>query len=66
MDILLNGEPQTLLNATTILQLLQARGLDVQRVAVELNEEVIPRSQHATHQLCAHDRVEIVHAIGGG
>lgn len=66
MEVLLNGEPQTLLSATTILQLLQARGLDVQRVAVELNEEVIPRSQHATHQLCAHDRVEIVHAIGGG
>lgn len=66
MEVLLNGEPQTLLTATTILQLLQARGLDVQRVAVELNEEVIPRSQHATHQLCAHDRVEIVHAIGGG
>lgn len=66
MEILLNGEPQTLLNATTILQLLQVQGLDVQRVAVELNEEVIPRSEHATHQLCAHDRVEIVHAIGGG
>lgn len=66
MEILLNGEPKTLLNVTTILQLLQVQGLDVQRVAVELNEEVIPRSQHATHQLCAHDRVEIVHAIGGG
>lgn len=66
MEILLNGEPKTLLNVTTILQLLQLQGLDVQRVAVELNEEVIPRSQHATHQLCAHDRVEIVHAIGGG
>ena len=66
MEILLNGEPKTLLNVTTILQLLQVQGLDVQRVAVELNEEVIPRSQHATHQLCAHDRIEIVHAIGGG
>ncbi len=66
MNILLNGEPQQLLAATTVLQLLQARGLDVQRVAVELNEEVLPRSQHATHQLCANDRIEIVHAIGGG
>lgn len=66
MDILLNGEPKQLLTATTVLQLLQARGLDVQRVAVELNEEVLPRSQHATHVLRANDRVEIVHAIGGG
>ena len=66
MDIFLNGEPQPLLTDTTVLQLLQIRGLDVQRVAVELNEEVLPRSQHATHVLRANDRVEIVHAIGGG
>ncbi|QEY60293.1 sulfur carrier protein ThiS [Pseudomonas sp. C27(2019)] len=66
MDILLNGEPRQLLTATTVLQLLQARGLDVQRVAVELNEEVLPRSEHATYVLRANDRVEIVHAIGGG
>lgn len=66
MDIVLNGEPKQLLTATTVSQLLQARGLDVQRVAVELNEEVLPRSEHATHLLCANDRVEIVHAIGGG
>lgn len=66
MDIFLNGEPQPLLTDTTVLQLLQIRGLDVQRVAVELNEEVLPRSQHATHLLRANDRVEIVHAIGGG
>ncbi len=66
MEILLNGESKMLLAGTTVLQLLQAKGLGSQRVAVELNEEVLPRSQHATRQLYANDRVEIVHAIGGG
>jgi sulfur carrier protein len=39
---------------------------DVQRVAVEVNLEIVPRSQHANRSLSAGDRVEIVRAIGGG
>lgn len=66
MDILLNGKPRLLAHPTTILQLLQADELDVRRVAVELNEEIVPRSQHQAQQLQPGDRVEIVHAIGGG
>ena len=34
--------------------------------AVEVNGEIIPRSLHATHALVEGDRVEIVHALGGG
>jgi sulfur carrier protein len=66
MDILLNGKPRLLAGPTTVLQLLQADELDVRRVAVELNEEIVPRSQHQVQQLQPGDRVEIVHAIGGG
>jgi sulfur carrier protein len=66
MDILLNGKPRLLAGPTTVLQLLQADELDVRRVAVELNEEIVPRSQHQAQQLQPGDRVEIVHAIGGG
>ncbi|MGV8409398.1 sulfur carrier protein ThiS, partial [Pseudomonas aeruginosa] len=36
------------------------------RVAVELNLDIVPRSQHASTALKDGDRVEIVHAIGGG
>ncbi|MCL1479315.1 MAG: sulfur carrier protein ThiS [Marinobacter sp.] len=66
MDILLNGKPRQLAGPITVLQLLQADELDARRVAVELNEEIVPRSQHQVKQLQPGDRVEIVHAIGGG
>jgi sulfur carrier protein len=36
------------------------------RVAVELNQEIVPRSRHASQSLADGDRLEIVHAIGGG
>jgi len=37
-----------------------------QRFAVELNEELVPRSTHADRLLADGDRIEVVHAIGGG
>lgn len=66
MDILLNGEPATVADDSTIASLLQARGLAERRVAVEVNGRIVPRGQHADHALAAGDRVEIVHALGGG
>lgn len=66
MDIVLNGEPRTIAANTTLLQLLQAEGLGERRVAVEVNSEIVPRSQHGEHPLAEGDRVEIVHALGGG
>lgn len=66
MQILLNGEPQELASDSTIRTLLENSGLLGQRLAVELNQEIVPKSEHATTYLKAGDRVEIVHAIGGG
>lgn len=66
MDIVLNGDTVTLGEAPTILDLLQARDLAERRVAVEVNGEIVPRGRHATHALHDGDRVEIVHALGGG
>jgi sulfur carrier protein len=66
MDIVLNGDMLTLGEAPTILDLLQTQGLAERRVAVEVNGEIVPRGRHATHALCDGDRVEIVHALGGG
>ena len=36
------------------------------RYAVEVNGDIVPRGVHATHLLADGDRVEVVHAIGGG
>ncbi|HEY1589749.1 MAG TPA: sulfur carrier protein ThiS [Rhodanobacter sp.] len=66
MHIKLNGHPRECAPATTITQLLEQAGYAGRRVAVELNLEIVPRSQHASRRLTEGDRLEIVHAIGGG
>ena len=66
MKILLNGAEQVLPAQSTIADLLTHSGYAERRVAVELNQGIVPRSAHATQLLQDGDRVEIVHAIGGG
>lgn len=66
MDIVLNGEPRSLEPNLTVLGLLQLEGLAERRVAVEVNGEIVPRGRHGEHALGDGDRVEVVHALGGG
>ncbi|AVP96724.1 thiamine biosynthesis protein ThiS [Ahniella affigens] len=66
MKIEVNGQTRDVAEAVTLIDVLSAEGLAGRRVAVEVNRELVPRSLHASHILCAGDRVEIVHAMGGG
>ena len=66
LHIQLNGEARHLESGATIAALLDAEGLAQRRVAVEVNGEIVPRGQHAGHPLRDGDKVEIVHALGGG
>jgi sulfur carrier protein len=66
MEILLNGQPCRTREGTTLAELLGEQGLAGRRVAVELNGEIVPRGRHGTQVLQPGDRVEIVHALGGG
>ena len=66
MKITLNGEACQCKEPTTIQSIIEQRELSGKRIAVEVNMEIVPRSQFATHRLQEGDRVEIVHAIGGG
>jgi sulfur carrier protein len=66
MDIHLNGEPRRIDANTTLGALLQVEGLAGRRVAIELNGEIVPRGEHDVRELHKGDRVEIVHALGGG
>ena len=66
MQIVLNGHPRRLEPGTTLAGLVASLDLGGRRMAVEINEEVIPRSEHAEYVLGDGDRVEIVHAVGGG
>lgn len=66
MRIVLNGEPRTLSVVLSVTQLLEEMGLAGRRVAVEVNQEIVPRSRHAEYRLKDDDHVEVVFAIGGG
>ncbi|WP_456416810.1 sulfur carrier protein ThiS [Thiolapillus sp.] len=66
MDILVNGEKTRVEDNMTLGALIANMALKGTRYAVEVNEELIPRSQHANHPLHEGDIVEIVQAIGGG
>ncbi len=66
IQILLNGEAFEAEPASTVTDLLERLALVNKRVAVEVNQELVPRSVHAEHVLNEGDKVEIVHAIGGG
>lgn len=66
MKIELNGKPHELAAECTLAQLIDQLQLGGKRIAVEVNRELVPRSQFTEHRLCQSDCVEIVHAIGGG
>lgn len=66
MRILLNGEPFELPDGVTVDGLIERLDLAGRRVAVELNLDIVPRSQHSATALREGDQVEVVHAIGGG
>jgi len=66
MQIYLNGEAEQVSENTTMSELIQQLSLGDQRFAVEVNQELVPRSSFTQHQLQPGDRVEVVQAIGGG
>ncbi len=66
MNVAVNGESREIKPGATLTELIALLALTGKRLAVELNSEIVPRSQHATTALHEGDRVEIVQAIGGG
>ena len=66
ISIHVNGREESIEAGLSVTSLLDRLGLAGKRVAVELNREIVPRSQHVDTRLQAGDKIEIVHAIGGG
>jgi sulfur carrier protein len=66
MHVQVNGETRELPAGTTVADLVADLASGAQRFAVEVNEELVPRSLHGDRLLVEGDRVEVVHAIGGG
>jgi thiamine biosynthesis protein ThiS len=66
MKLVVNGEERDLPAPMSVAGLLAHLGLDQRFGAVEVNREVVPRSQHAEHVLRDGDQVEIIRFVGGG
>lgn len=66
MHLVVNGEEREVEGSTTVTRLLALLGLADTLVAVERNEQVVPRAKHQTTVLHDGDRIEVVHFVGGG
>ncbi len=66
MQIILNGDTRDVPDNLSAAQLIDTLGLADKRLAIEVNEEIIPRGTLDACLLQPGDQVEIVHAIGGG
>jgi len=65
MNLIINGENQVF-TAETLGALVEGLGMKPDRVAIELNREIVPREQWPQTPLHDGDRLEIVHFVGGG
>ena len=66
MILTVNGEPHDVDDAVSVADLLHTLAVREGRVAVEVNEEVVPRGSFTERRLAAGDRIEIVNFVGGG
>ena len=66
MKVFVNGEEKDLSDATSLSELITELDLPVARIAIELNREVVRRSDWGSTMLNDEDRIEIVHFVGGG
>ncbi len=66
MQIYINGEEKTVAEQSSMAALIEELALTGKRIAVEVNEELVPRSTFEQHLIQANDRIEIINAVGGG
>jgi sulfur carrier protein len=66
MRLVINGKEQSFSDALTLAQLIEQLGMKGDRVAAELNREIVSRTQWSETTLRDGDQLEIVHFVGGG
>lgn len=66
MNIIVNGSPRACAEHSTVAALIAELELTGKKIAIELNQEILPYGQYDEQELKDGDRIEIVHAIGGG
>jgi sulfur carrier protein len=66
LQIRLNGEAKEIKEGTMLPALVESLALAPERIAVELNGEVVRRAEWPRVTLKEGDRIEVVHFVGGG
>ena len=66
MYVTINGQQEALANGLSVADILATRQLQPIRVAVEINEQIVPRKRFDQTTVKAGDRIEIVTFVGGG
>jgi sulfur carrier protein len=66
IHLTVNGQPREAQARITIGRLLEELKLPRRGIAVEVNQQIVPRQQHAEHELADGDKLEIVSLVGGG
>lgn len=66
IDVIINGQQKSLDDDVTAERLVHLLSLADQRIAVEINGEIVPRSTYPDRRIAPGDRIEIVRAVGGG
>ena len=61
-----NGEQIQLTKASTLEEFLKEQGYNIQRIAIERNDEIVPRENFSDVMLSDSDIIEVVHFMGGG
>ena len=66
MNLIVNGQSTTTDDAMTLDNLIRAQGANPERVAVLINQSVIPKNRRDEIRLQENDRIEILSFAGGG
>jgi thiamine biosynthesis protein ThiS len=66
VQIQINGEPREIAEGATLFEVVDSLGMKSDRVAVERNLQIVPRSEWDSLVLTPGDKLEIVHFVGGG
>lgn len=66
MKVFINGEIREISESVTLRRLLENLELPQERVAIELNKEVVRKKDWESVKVSDADRIEIIHFVGGG
>ena len=66
MQLTVNGEKRFIKESKNLADLIKELDIKAPNFAMALNQQVVPRSKYNSTSIKENDKVEIVHAVGGG